>query len=458
MKHKIKKSIFAIALIAIIMPIAPLLAKVPPLEKKEISQTITEINSDAITASDIGATNESQINNATNEATETVTTTGTLIEIGNTTAEETTIVVRTTDKNKKTEDVILKVPMNKTTFTTDTNVKSNLNDWLVSDQITFTAQKNLNSGLITAKKIKNNSFKKEHKSVNGWIKKIRANKNEIDVNLGKNIYTINLTEAKITMGENIATINDLSINDRIRLRVIDDKDKNPATWKAKTLTVLRSGDNNFAQATHAIIRAKITNMPINLNLPTIIEAEILPSKFYKKDETNKLIRAPGSKIYIYIIEDTKLVRRFLGKALITEMNVDDIINIIGQYSKNIGDPIATSDFYANVIQDESIQVLGVAQRLGKITAIDTIAKTVTITVLPEKNKKETVLFKTTDQTKIFRDNKKASISDLVIDDIVKTKGVYNRNERAVKSKVINVISQTKIDDFSKRINEIKFRD
>ncbi|MBU0647274.1 MAG: hypothetical protein ABIJ83_00490 [Patescibacteria group bacterium] len=416
MKHKIKNLTLLIALMAIIMPTAPLLAEGETASTTAITSTtneasiITDINSDAITATDIGVTNASQVNNATKEETKTVATTGTIIEIGDTTAENTTIVVRTTDKNKKTEDIVLEVQTTKTSLLTNANTKTTLNDWLIGDQITFTAKKFLNSGKLEAKKIINKSFKAGQKGINGVIKEIRADKNTIDVNLGKNIFTLNLTGAKVIVGTTTsATIKDLLVGDRIRVRAIDDKDKNPAAWKAKNITVLRRDNHLLAPAINYVISVKIISLPTDLSLPTMIEAEVLPSKFYKKNNSvDNSIMTPGTKISINIDNKTILVRRFFGKALLSEMNVGDTINVVGKLNKKIqqtvdeinNNVLDASDkrfenhsIDAKIIKDESIQVLGVAQRLGQITAIDTTAKTVTITILPKKSQKRFSLAK-----------------------------------------------------------------
>ncbi|MFH1232560.1 MAG: hypothetical protein V1651_01690, partial [Patescibacteria group bacterium] len=446
MKHKIKNLTLLIALMAIIMPTAPLLAEGETASTTAITSTtneasiITDINSDAITATDIGATNASQVNNATKEETKIVATTGTIIEIGDTTTENTTIVVRTTDKNKKTEDIVLEVQTTKTSLLTNANTKTTLNDWLIGDQITFTAKKFLNSGKLEAKKIINKSFNAGQKGINGVIKKIQANKNKIDVNLGKNIFTLNLTGAKVIVGTTTsATIKDLLVGDRIRVRAIDDKDKNPATWKAKNITVLRRDNHLLVPAINYVISAKIISLPTDLSLPTMIEAEVLPSKFYKKNNSvDNSIMTPGTKISINIDNKTILVRRFFGKALLSEMNVGDTINVVGKLNKKIqqtvdeinNNVLDASDkrfenhsIDAKIIKDESIQVLGVAQRLGQITAIDTTAKTVTITILPKKAKRDSVLLNTTNETKFFLDGKKAIINDLMIGDMIKTRGV-----------------------------------
>ncbi|MEK7202831.1 MAG: hypothetical protein AAB653_00755, partial [Patescibacteria group bacterium] len=125
------------------------------------------------------------------------------------------------------------------------------------------------------------------------------------------------------------------------------------------------------------------------------------------------------------------------------------INVIGRRDETTG------QINAKIIKDESIQALGVAQHLGQITAIDATAKTATVMILPEKTEKKTVLLKTTDKTKIFRNGKEASINDLIVGDIVKTRGVYNRNERVVETKVISVVSQTKTNTIKEKLQTLR---
>ncbi|MBU1062622.1 hypothetical protein KJ700_00435, partial [Patescibacteria group bacterium] len=62
----------------------------------------------------------------------------------------------------------------------------------------------------------------------------------------------------------------------------------------------------------------------------------------------------------------------------------------------------------------------------------------------KKAKRDSVLLNTTNETKFFLDGKKAIINDLMIGDMIKTRGVYNRNKRAVEAKVISATSQVEI--------------
>jgi hypothetical protein len=402
-------------------------------------------------AADIGAASETAINSATSEATETVTISGTLIEIGNTTAEETTVVIRIV-KNGKTEDITLEVPTKSIVLTNAAGAKADLSDWVAGDQITVTAQKHKNSGRMIAQKMKNDSFKAGHKGVNGWIKAIRTDKNEIDVEWGKNIYTLNLAEAKMVAGvKNPAVVADLKVGDRVRCRVMDDGDKNPATWKAKIVVVLRRGNDLFMRVTRAVVSAKITSIPTDLSLPTTIEAEILPSKAFQKGDVNNLIGEPGTKIYINISTSTDLVRRFLGKSLLSEYSVGDSIMVVGRRNETSG------NIDAKMIKNDSTQVLGVAARLGVVTAVDPSNGTIAIKMLPSKKGEETVTVKITSATKIFRDGKEATINEIIIGDTLKTKGVYNRDARAVDAKVVGVTSKTKNQVIKEKVQNLRDR-
>ena len=223
--NKLKKIMLVAVLCAVASPMAAVRAEeaVDPTE----SIVATDQNSDGVTAAEIGASSAEAVNNAASEATEVEAVTGTLIEIGNTTAEETTVVVRVT-QNGATEDVTLEVPTAEAALTTDSGAKADLSDWIAGDQITFTAKKFKNSGRLVAERIRNRSFKGNQKGVNGWIKAVHADKNEIDVEWAKNVYTLNLAEAKMVAGiKNPAAVGDLKVGDRIRCRVIEDGDKNP---------------------------------------------------------------------------------------------------------------------------------------------------------------------------------------------------------------------------------------
>jgi len=445
--NKLKKIMLVAVLCAVASPMAAVRAEeaVDPTE----SIVATDQNSDGVTAAEIGASSAEAVNNAASEATEVEAVTGTLIEIGNTTAEETTVVVRVT-QNGATEDVTLEVPTAEAALTTDSGAKADLSDWIAGDQITFTAKKFKNSGRLVAERIRNRSFKGNQKGVNGWIKAVHADKNEIDVEWAKNVYTLNLAEAKMVAGiKNPAAVGDLKVGDRIRCRVIEDGDKNPATWKAKIVVVLRRGNDLFMRVTRWVVPAKIVSMPTDLSLPTTIEAEVQQSKFYQKGDVNNLVGEPGTKIYIDISTSTQLVRRFLGKSLLSEFSVGDDVVVVGRRNEETG------HIDAKMIRNDSIQVLGVARRTGLVTAVDPSAKTISIRILPVVRGQETVTVRITTATKIFIDGKEMGLEDVTIGDVIKAKGVFNRSSRAIDAKVIGVTSKERIFSIKEKAQTLR---
>ena len=449
--NKFKKLCLAMVLCAIVMPVSALRAEVSSEKDPLAGVVATDVSTDGVKAADIGEKDEKAVNNASAEAMETVTISGTLIEIGNTTAEETTVVIRVV-KNGKSEDITLEVPTKSIVLTNAAGTKADLGDWVAGDQITVTAQKHKNSGRMIAQKMKNDSFKAGNKGVNGWVKAIRTDKNEVDVEWDKNIYTLSLANAKIVAGvKNPATVADLKVGDRVRCRVADDGDKNPTTWKAKIVVVLRRGNDLFMRVTRAVVSAKITSIPTDLTLPTTIEAEILPSKAFQKGDVNNLIGEPGTKIYINISTSTNLVRHFLGKSLLSEYSIGDSIMVVGRRNETSG------NIDAKMIKNDSIQILGVAQRLGVVTAVDPSNGTIAIKMLPSKKGEETVTVKITSATKIFRDGKEATINEVIIGDTLKTSGVYNRNARTVDAKVVGVTSKAKNQAIKEKVQNLRDR-
>ena len=314
-----------------------------------------------ITLSDVTISGESEdnINNASNEVTETTTETGMLIEIGNTTAENTTIIVRTTDDEGSTEDVTLEIESN-SSIQQDSTASGDLSDWIAGDQITFTADEYTNSGAMVAKKVRNRSFKRHHRGRNGWIEAIRTDVQEVDVQWAGKIYTLDVSKARMVAGlKNPASIGDFQVGDRIRARVVEDGDGNNLTWDATIMVVLRRGKDLFMRVTRWVVPGVITSIPEELDLPVTIEVEVSDSKFYEEGDVNNLIGAPGTKILVDIIEDTKLRRRYLGKAQLSEFSEGDHVRIIGRRDESTGHLVA------KFIKDNSIQRLGVAYRLGR---------------------------------------------------------------------------------------------
>jgi len=426
MKNKKLSKIFFILLVSFLLLQAPLAA----LAGENVN-TDTDVSTE-VTAADLGAS-ESAIDNANKEETEAVTESGTLIEIGNTTADETTVIIRTTDEEGNTEDQTVEIDSN-TQITDDAQKTANLSDWIAGDPITFTAIKYKNSGQILARKLRNRAFKRFHRGKNGWITAIRPDKNEMDVTWRNQIFTLNTENARMVAGlKNPATFEDFKVGDRVRARVVDDGDSNPATWDAKIIVVLRRGKNLFMRVTRWVVPAEITMIPEDLTLPTTIDVKILPSKFYEKGDVNNLIGAPGDALKVDIDENTKLRRRFFGKALLKEFSEGDKIRIIGRLNEETG------HLTAKFIKNNSIQKLGVAHRLGKVVSIDASSRTINVKLIRTRRANKNWTVNVLENAKILKGGEEISLDEIKTNDIIRVRGVANRLQKSVDASLVVVI-------------------
>jgi hypothetical protein len=419
----------------IIFTLAALIALDVSLVLAEEANSNSTEETEAV-AQQLGAT-ESAINNASTDQTETVETSGTLIEIGNTTADSTTVIVRTTEEGV-TSDQTVQVDLSgtgATTLTDNEGGKSDLSDWIAGDNLNLTVTKNKNSGEITAKKVRNRAFRNFQKGKNGWVTAIRSDSvnqclGEMDVKWANNIFTLKVTEkTKMVAGlKNPACLADFKVGDRVRSRVEEDGDQNPATWNAKIIVVLRRGGALFMRVTRAIVPAEIVELPEDTTATTTtITVKILDNKFYQKNDVNNLIGKPGDLLMVDINEKTVLIRKFWGKALLGEFSEGDKVVIIGRLDDT------TKHLVAKVIKNNSIQRLGVARHIGKVLSIDT--NTGQIEVELPVSKKEYII-KLKSDTKILKGGQSIDLSDIQVGDKVRTRGTLNRWQKKVTADVV----------------------
>ncbi len=418
---------------------APVMGEDNPAEAGDDASVEVEV-----TADDTGLTVEAT-NSAAAEQTEALETTGTMIEIGNTTAESTTVVVRLPDGAGGTTDETLEISR-ATSLINGVGQKTSLDDWIAGDQLKFSALKNKNSGEIIAKKIANLAMKKGYKGANGWIKEIRADKNEVDVIYGKVIYTLDVSAAKMVAGlKNPAAITDLKAGDRIRARITEDNDGNGLTWDAKTLVVLRRGETLFMKVSRWVVPGKIVSLPEDLSATGgVMVIEILANKFYQKGDVNNLIGEPGEKLEVAINEKTQLRRRFMGKCLLGEFTEGDTVQVLGRLNETTG------QLDAKMIRDNSIQKLGVATRVAKINSVNTTNNT--LTAVYGNNKKEftvtlakdgKVYERTVANTEDAKSVTLATInfSDLVSGRRIRIRGVANKRNAAITAQAIVMLPE-----------------
>jgi hypothetical protein len=386
-----------------------------------------------VTAEDVGLS-ESEINNADKEDTVVEEETGVLIEIGNTTAENTTIIIRPNGATDDSQDQTVEID-NGTSVLTDTSGTADLSDWIAGDQVTYTVDHYTNSGAKVAQKLRNRSFKWNHRGKNGWIEAIRPESNEMDVIWNSKVFTLDTSEARMVAGEyNPATLDNFEIGDRIRARVLDDGDGNSSTWDAKIIVVLRRGEQLFMRVTRWVVDATVVMIPEDITLPATIEVEINPSKFFEEGDVNNLMGAPGEKLMVDIYEDTNLRRRYMGKAFLKEFSEGDHIRIIGRRAEDTGHLVA------KFIKNNSIQALGVAQHLGKVTGVDSSDQSIDVRLVRTNIAHKEWTVETDSNTKFTKNNQQIEFGDIKVDDIIRVRGVSNRQTKTVKASIVHILT------------------
>lgn len=404
-------------------------------EQMRVGENVNKQADITVTADMIGA-KEGSVNNATTEATEIVTGTGTLIEIGNTTAPDTTIIIRTTATGGASQDQTFEIDSGTKIVTSD-GFQASLSDWIAGDPITFTARHYINSDELVATRLVNTTLRPGYKGINGWVTAVHLDTNKVDVLWsGNQTFTLNVANASMVVGtKNPASLADLQVGDRIRARVTDDNDGNPLTWNASILVVLRRGTNLFMRVTRWVVPATIAMIPQNLGVPMTIQVTVANSQFYQPGDVNNLIGPPGTTLMVDITSDTMLVRKYYGKALLSELSEGDAVRIIGRRDETTGHLVA------QVIKDDSIQQLGVAYRLGAVTAIDNSAKTLTVVLFQTDNTNNTWTIHTNSSTAIYQGSTLGSWSDLTVGSAVRIRGIVNTAQTTIIANTIAVVSR-----------------
>ncbi len=412
MKHNaFSKTLLWLMALAMVLPL-PFSRVAAEEDVLTVDDPLLDVSTE-VTAADIGLS-ATQINNASSEAKSRRTIIGHLIEIGNTTAKRTSIIIRIKNKLNQDEDVTVEVES--IPITNSSGGVSSLNDWIAGDQITATVDEYAGGSLV-AKNLKNMAMKWYHNGKNGWITAIRPEENEIDVRWAPQIFTLNTTDARMVAGlKNPATITDFKIGDRVRGRVVDDEDGNPLTWNAHILVVLRRGNDLFMRVTRWVVPGKIISIPEDLTMPVTMEVKILPNNFYQEGDVNNLIGGPGKVIKVDVTDATKLFRRFLGKAYLKEFSEDDEIGIIGRLDESSGHLVA------KLIVNKSIQKVGKVMRLGKVDSVDLTANTIDVTLIRTRRALRNWTIEVLPSTKIIKNGELITLADIQLTDKVRIVG------------------------------------
>ncbi len=172
----------------------------------------------------------------------------------------------------------------------------------------------------------------------------------------------------------------------------------------------------------SITAISATTLPADI---TVKLEKITPKQLKNYPSTFPVL---GNTLVAHLTADTKIVRKYAGKANFSELAVGDQVEITGKLQTD-GTVLATR------VKDNAIHVTFNAKK-GAVTAIDATAKTFTI----KNNNKEFKIFVTAD-TKFAKAGVTApTLADLKVGDEVVVRGVVRQavNEVTADSVVIKI--------------------
>ncbi|OGL66535.1 hypothetical protein A2856_02490 [Candidatus Uhrbacteria bacterium RIFCSPHIGHO2_01_FULL_63_20] len=401
---------------------------------------------------------------ATSETTSRIAFEGQLIELSSTDL-PTTIVVRK-DPEGEFKDYTVEIPADARIFPDGFTMA----DWITGDSLAVKGELNENTGVVSAAAIQNISLDPfRHKGLNGWITALDLAASTMTVQWKGDEHVVQVTaDTKMVVPpKNPAALSDFKVGDRVRLRLV----KGATANEARIIVALRRGDEIFLKA---------RTRPFAGTLKAIDEAgksltvELAANKHLRPDDVNNLVGVPGEILTVAVDEHTKIVRRFKGSSSLDEFTPGDRLFIVGRVNDD-------GTIIARLIRNDSIVKAGLPRHLGKITAIDTAANVLTVQVVrkadvraetkvrlqaqnddgdeddalreevKERVKDELRLKKRfdlgaewkvtySDATKIKKDGKEASETDLAVGDIVRVQGVANLTSKTVAAQFIHAVS------------------
>ena len=258
------------------------------------------------------------------EATSKVNFAGMLVEVGSTDI-PTNLIVR---DNKTQIDYTVNVIAN-TVLGQRKDQATNLANWIPGDQIRVIGKKNENTGNIEASMLVNLSIKiATNKGANGWITKIDKTAKTITYQWANQERSFKYDDnTKFVSGlKNPASVDDLAINDRIRARLLLRAGEDPV---AKIVVVLRRGGSLFMKIRTFTPRATLVRMDSPI-VPTTIQVKIETTPGLKANDVNNLIGAAGALVTVNVTENTKIVRKYFGRATLDEFSLGDKLMIVGR--------------------------------------------------------------------------------------------------------------------------------
>ena len=163
-----------------------------------------------------------------------------------------------------------------------------------------------------------------------------------------------------------------------------------------------------------------TTLPLDI---TVALEKITPTKLKNFPGTFPI---KGSLAVIHLTSDVKIVRKYLGKATVSELAAGDKVSVTGKLQ-------ADGTISAGMIKDESIQVAFSAKK-GEVISIDITTDTF---VIKNINKDFKVFI--TSNTKFAKAGvEKPTLADLKVGDIAVVRGVVRQTANEVTADYVSI--------------------
>jgi len=370
---------------------------------------------------------------------------GMLIEIGSTDI-PTNIIVR---DNKTKKDYTVNIDED-TILGQRRDQATNLSDWIPGDQIRVIGEKNENTEDIEAEILINLSIAiRANKGANGWITSINKEKQEITYQWMNKEHTFRYDEnTRFVAGlKNPASVDDLKEGDRIRARLLWRRGETPL---AKIVIVLRRGNDLFMKIRTFTPMVTLVRLDSTI-IPTTIQVRMDKTPGLRANDVNNLIGTEGALITVNITEDTKLVRKYFGRASLDEFSVGDKLRIIGRVNDD-----GTID--AKVVKDNSIWMTSTRGYAGEVTAVDATKNYIMVKWTPIKRltrkKLKEKLEKIKDMEKVEAQSL-PSASDILkkVEKEIKNKG----EKRKLNEKLRKEIRKIKAKKVGKFLRKVRYK-
>ena len=124
----------------------------------------------------------------------------------------------------------------------------------------------------------------------------------------------------------------------------------------------------------------------------------------------------------------------MGKAFLKEFSEGDHVRIIGRRAEDTGHLVA------KFIKNNSIQALGVAHHLGKVLSVNPDKGSIDVQLVRTNMANKSWTVNTNDNTKITKNGEQITLDDIKVDDIIRVRGVANRQEHTVEASLVHILS------------------